>query len=239
LSIKHLREELEEKNKNLENLVIHKMEELYEAQLATIVAISKLAESRDDDTGKHIERVSIHSKTLAELLLNNKNPAYRVDKTFCKNIYFSGSLHDIGKIAIPDDILLKPGKLTKDEFEIMKTHSHIGAENLKKVLEVYPNNSFIKMGVEIAQSHHERWNGLGYPEGLSMYQIPLSARIVALADVFDAICNKRPYKDAFSKDIALDYIKENLGIHFDPYLAELFLIHQKKFEIEQERFKEE
>lgn len=229
LTLKHFREELEEKNRDLEKQVIHKMEELYEAQLSTIFAISKLAESRDDDTGKHIERISAYSRTLAEFLLNVEDKNYKVDEIFCKNIYYSSSLHDIGKIAIPDNILLKPGKFTVEEYEVMKTHTTIGANNLKEVLEIYPSNTFITMGVEIAQNHHERWDGTGYPNRISETSIPLSARIVSIVDVYDALCSKRIYKKAFTREEALDYIKENSGIFFDPYLVEIFLANNDKF----------
>lgn len=230
LHLKQYREELEEKNKNLESQVINKMQEIYEAQLSTIFAISKLAESRDDDTGKHIERVSTYSKILAEFLLNSINNNYKIDEIFCKNIYYSSSLHDIGKIAIPDNVLLKTGKLDSREYEIIKTHTTIGANNLKEVLKMYPNNSFITMGVEIAQNHHEHWDGSGYPSGLKHEKIPLSARIVAIVDVYDALCSERVYKKALSHEDALSFIKEKSGIYFDPYLVDIFISHSNIFE---------
>jgi len=230
LTLKYFREELEEKNKNLENQVINKMQEIYEAQLSTIFAISKLAESRDDDTGKHIERVSAYSRALAELLGNSQMINYRVDDIFCKNIYYSSSLHDIGKVAIPDNILLKAGKLDPDEYEIIKTHTTIGANNLKEVLKAYPNNSFITMGVDIAENHHEHWDGSGYPKGIKEEQIPLSARIVSIVDVYDALCSERVYKKTLTHKEALDFIKEQSGLLFDPYLVDIFILHNGTFE---------
>lgn len=230
LTLNHYRVELEEKNRNLETQVINKMQEIYEAQLSTIFAISKLAESRDDDTGKHIERVSTYSKILAELLMNSEDINYKIDEIFCKNIYYSSSLHDIGKIAIPDNILLKSGKLDSYEYEIIKTHTAIGANNLKEVLKIYPNNSFIKMGVDIAENHHEHWDGSGYPKGKKMNEIPLSARIVSIVDVYDALRSERVYKKKFTHKEATDFIKEKSGIFFDSYLVDVFVRNNSMFE---------
>lgn len=230
LHLKHFREQLEEKNRNLEMEIIKKSEEIYEAQLATIFAISKLAESRDDDTGKHIERVSIYSKLISEFLINHNNKSYKVDQTFCQMIYYSAALHDIGKIAIPDKILLKPSRLNMEEYEEIKPHTVIGATQLEKVLKKYPSNSFIRMGVEIAKYHHERWDGSGYPHGIKGMEIPLSARIVAIADVYDAITSKRVYKEAQSHEEAIDFIVLNRGKFFDPLITDIFIKNSDMFE---------
>ena len=144
-------------------------------------------------------------------------------------MYKASPLHDIGKVGIPDSILLKPGKLTEEEFAIMKTHARIGYDTLAQVGSQYSGNSFLKLGMEITLGHHEKWNGSGYPQGLSGESIPLSARIMALADVYDALRSKRVYKEAFSHEKSAGIIREGWGSHFDPVLTDLFLRHEEEF----------
>lgn len=147
-----------------------------------------------------------------------------------ENIFFACSLHDIGKVGIPDVVLLKPGKLSPEEFEIMKKHSALGGDTLQTVHEKYPQNNFIRMGIDIARWHHERWDGQGYPDGLAGEMIPLSARIMSVVDVYDALRSKRPYKDAFPHKKALDIIKDGSGSQFDPVIIGAFVDIEKEFE---------
>jgi putative two-component system response regulator len=150
--------------------------------------------------------------------------AYRdiVDDAYAENISKASPLHDIGKVGIEDAILLKPGRLTNDEFEIMKTHVVIGYETLASVEKAYPENAFIKMGAEIARYHHEKWNGSGYMNGLKGEEIPLASRIMALSDVYDALRSKRVYKEGFTHERSFDIIAEGRGTHFDPVLVDIF-----------------
>ncbi len=166
----------------------------------TIFALAKLAESRDPETGAHLERVRSYCRVLARRL--QLKPKFRatLDNEYVQLIYDTSPLHDIGKVAIPDAILLKPGKLTEDEFDVMKTHTLRGAETLAAALAEFPHTAFLSMALDIAISHHEKYDGSGYPHGLAGEQIPLCGRIVALADVYDALTSKRVYKDAFDHE---------------------------------------
>lgn len=223
LSLKYMREQLIVRNIDLEKQVATKIGEIYEAQLAIIFAVSTLAESRDDDTGKHVNRVSAHSKKKAEYLITENNSLYQINKDFATTLYNSSTLHDIGKIAIPDTILLKPSKLSMEEFDIIKTHTTVGADKLREVLHKFPNIPFLSMSIEISNFHHEKWDGSGYPLGLIGFEIPLSARIVAIADVFDALVSKRVYKEAYSLEKAIEIMTKERGKHFDPFLLDIFL----------------
>ena len=229
--------ELEEKNAllkkhtdHLEELVEEKVKEISESQMATIYALVKAAELRDDDTGTHIERTSSYCRILAEKLLEAGMYPDIVYPDFAKNIERASPLHDIGKIGIEDAILLKPGKLTNDEFAIMKTHVTIGYETLGSVEASYHGNTFLKYGIEISRYHHEKWDGSGYMEGLKGEAIPLSARIMALSDVYDALRSKRVYKEPFSHEKSIGIITEGRGSHFDPNLTDVFLKHDLLFE---------
>lgn len=225
-----LQRELEKYNLKLGELVQEKVKEISQSQLATIVAMSKLAESRDDDTGHHIERTRTFCRILAQKLGENPRHQRVIDDSFNNNIYNSAPLHDIGKVGISDNILLKPGKLTPEEFEIMKTHAAIGADTLQVAHEQYPNNSFLRMGVFIARSHHEKYDGSGYPDGLAGEDIPLCARIMAVADVYDALRSVRPYKPAFSHEKSCEIIREGAGRHFDPDVFEAFTAVRGEFD---------
>lgn len=221
--------ELKKTNDSLQALVEAKVKEIADSQMATLVAISNLSEFRDDDTGRHVERTRTFCRILAEKLMENPRYAFHINNEFVRDIYHAAPLHDIGKIGIPDNILLKPGKLTPSEFEIMKTHTSIGAVTLQRVLNSYPNNSFIEMGMAITKFHHEKWNGTGYPDGLKGDEIPLSARIMALADVYDALRSKRPYKKEFSHEESVVFIREGIGIHFDAGIGKAFLSINEQF----------
>jgi len=194
-----------------------------------IFAMAKLAESRDKDTGAHLERMREYSRILAEEL--SKWPKYAdiIDGDYVQLIYVTSPLHDIGKVGIPDAVLLKPGKLTPAEFEIMKTHTVLGGETLRVVAKSRPDAQFLSMALEIALTHHERFDGHGYPDGLRGEDIPLCGRIVALADVYDALRSKRVYKAALDHLTARDTILAKRGKHFDPDIVRAFLNREKEF----------
>lgn len=229
-AMKEAEDELERYSKHLEEMVSDKVKEISEAQMATIFALVKLAESRDDDTGAHIERTASFCRLLAGKV--RELPQYQtvIDEDYLTTIYRASPLHDIGKVGISDLILLKPGKLTPDEFAVMKTHVEIGYQTLMTIDKRYQNNAFIQMGLDITRYHHEKWDGSGYMAELRGEQIPLSARIMALSDVYDALRSKRVYKTAFSHETSLAIIKEGRGKHFDPTLVDLFLANDKEFE---------
>ena len=222
IELHQLQQDLELRNESLNQTIFAQQQEISAAQLSTIVALAKLAESRDDDTGLHIDRVGSFSRRLAQAAQNHSNRNAELDDHYVEMIYHASALHDIGKVGIADAILQKPGKLNSDEFDIMKTHPTIGFQTLETIVKSYPNNQMVGMGSDIAKSHHEKWNGSGYPEGLSGEAIPVSARIVAIADVYDALRSKRPYKTPFSHQQAVDIILEGRGVHFDPELIRLF-----------------
>jgi putative two-component system response regulator len=223
-----LQNELEDNNLRLEERVAAQVKELLEAQLSTIYALARLAERRDDDTGKHVERVQALSRSLALIL--QKDSPYRdeIDERFVRTIYQAAALHDVGKVAIPDAVLLKPGKLSSEEFVIMKTHAQIGAETLEVVSRQHSNNFFLEMGIEVARSHHEKWDGWGYPQGLAGTAIPLSARIVAVADFFDAVSSDRVYRPAFTRDEVRVLVQKGAGQHFDGSIVGAFLLHEEE-----------
>ncbi|HYE03813.1 MAG TPA: HD domain-containing phosphohydrolase, partial [Phycisphaerales bacterium] len=192
-----------------------------ETREMALFALAKLAESRDNETGAHLERVREYSKALAKALQAAGHPG--VDDEFVRNIYLTSPLHDIGKVGIPDTVLLKPDRLSDREFAIMKQHTLIGAETIDAVLKINPEAAFLRMARDIALTHHEQWTGGGYPHGLRGEAIPLPGRIVALADVYDALTSKRVYKAAFSHEVAQRIIAESSGTQFDPALAPIFL----------------
>ncbi|MGR3310010.1 MAG: HD domain-containing phosphohydrolase [Candidatus Brocadiales bacterium] len=187
-----------------------------ETQLIVMLKMAQLAERRDPETGDHIDRIRFYSKVLAEGMRNFDDYKDIIDDNFVKAISEASPLHDIGKVGIPDGILLKPRGLTKEEFEVMKQHTTIGGN----ILEGPP---FLRMGKEIALWHHEKHNGGGYPHKLSGSEIPLCAKIVALTDVYDAFTSKRVYKEEFSHEKAVEYIKGEAGKHFDPGVVKAFL----------------
>lgn len=230
LDLRFLQKALQELNASLQQKVEEQVREISEAQLILITAMTKLVEARDDATGGHIERTRRLCRFVAERL--RAKPEYRgsVDEGFIENIYNASPLHDIGKVAIKDSILLKPGKLLPEEFEEMKKHTTIGKEYLGRALEKSPGNKYLKIGMEIAGNHHEKWDGSGYPMGLAGEAIPLSARIMALVDVYDALRSKRVYKDSFSQEKTVSIIAEGKGRHFDPGLVEVFLGNEKEFD---------
>lgn len=221
--------QLREANTYLETRVQEQVNTITAANLCTIFAMSKLAESKDPDTGAHLERLREYCRILAIHL--SKHPKYTavIDSEFIETIYASSPLHDIGKVGIPDHILLKPGKLTADEWKIMRQHTQIGAEALRQVVRKHPGNMLLHMGIEIAECHHEKWDGSGYPYGLKQEHIPLAARLIALADVYDALTSERCYKTAFSHTESKKIIVDGSGTHFDPTVVAAFLATESAF----------
>ena len=194
-----------------------------------IVSLSALAESRDNETGAHILRTQEYVKVLAEHMSQSPKHAELLTPNYIELLYKSAPLHDVGKVGIPDNVLLKPGKLTDEEFEIMKGHPQIGAEALSIAEKQLGSSSFLRVAKEISLTHHEKWNGTGYPNQLSGDDIPLSGRLMALADVYDALISKRVYKPAFTHEQAKAIILEGDGIHFDPEVVQAFLTVEDAF----------
>jgi putative two-component system response regulator len=223
------RRQIEEYNLHLERRVQDQVAEIASAQLATILALAKLSESRDLETGRHLERVREYCKILLERL--RQRPQYQalINSTYIDYLYLASMLHDIGKVGVPDIILLKSGRLTPEEYAVMKTHTRIGADTLKEVNRQFPGNNFIRIGIEVAESHHEKWDGSGYPHGLAGELIPLPGRVLALADVYDAMTSRRVYKDALSHEQSVAVIREERGRYFDPNVVDCFLEAQDEF----------
>ncbi len=194
-----------------------------------IFAMAKLAESRDPESGRHLERVRHYSRLLAQDLSGQPKFAPVVDASYVRLIYLTSPLHDIGKVAIPDSVLLKPGKLSDREFGIMKLHTVFGAETLTASLKEHPEANFLVMAKEIAETHHERFDGSGYPNGTRGEAIPLCGRIVAVADVYDALTSRRPYKAAFAHEVARSMILKDAGTHFDPDVVAAFERCEQQF----------
>jgi response regulator RpfG family c-di-GMP phosphodiesterase len=198
------------------------------AQHATIIALARLAEQRDNETGQHLERVAAYCRMLAENLRADGLHAGVITDAWIEDLERSSALHDIGKVGIPDSILLKPGKLTAEEWEIMKTHAELGGRTIESVLNEIGSQDFLVMGRDIAWCHHEKWDGSGYPRGMVGSEIPLSARILALADVYDALTSVRPYKAAWPHEEAVAWIKDRGGAHFDPDVVAAFMQSQSR-----------
>jgi putative two-component system response regulator len=230
LLLKSFRDQLARQNEILEEKIQDRTKQLNNLQDVTIVAMGALAESRDPETGNHIRRTQAYVKTLAKALA--KTPKYQavLQPDIITAMYKSAPLHDIGKVGISDDILFKPGRLTEEEFEEMKKHTVYGRDAIaaaERALGVADN--FLIFAKEIAYSHQEKWDGSGYPLGLSGEDIPLSARIMALSDVYDALISKRVYKPAFSHEKAKNIICEGRGSHFEPLLVDTFLTIAEDF----------
>ena len=194
-----------------------------------LFSLAKLAEVKDSETGEHLERMREYSKLLSEYIINETEYKGKLSPRFPDLLYMTSPLHDVGKIGVPDYILLKPGSLNDDEWKIMKEHPTIGAGTFLELLEKFPKTEFLRITRDIVWCHHERWDGSGYPRGLKGEEIPLSARIVALADVYDAVTMKRVYKAAMPHKVARGIILEGNGSHFDPMVVEAFLAVEDQF----------
>jgi putative two-component system response regulator len=235
LRLRELQSTVERQNRHLKELVEQQVREIAAGQMATIFALAKLADSRDNDTGAHLERVQVLCRILASEMSGHLKYRDTINDEYVNNIFYASPLHDIGKVSIPDSILLKEGKLTNEEYAVMKTHTTRGAETLELVREKYPCNGFISMGIDIARSHHERWDGRGYPNQLSGEEIPLSARIMAIADCYDALRSKRSYKPAYTHEETRDLIVRESGTQFDPEVVSVFLGTERTFKEVSER----
>ena len=230
LQLHRSREVMRQFNDQLKIQVADQVEEINRSQLAMIFALAKLSHTRDDDTGLHLERVQHLCRILARALATSPTFAETLTADYIECIFHASPLHDLGKVGIVDAILLKPGPLTSEEFEIMKTHTTIGAATLESVHKQYPKNEFIKMGIDIAKHHHEKWDGSGYPDGLDGETIPLSARIMALVDVYEALRARRPYKEPFPHEKSKAIIIDGREKHFDPRLVDSFIEIDDQFD---------
>lgn len=199
------------------------MKELTRYHDEMVMGFATLIESRDSSTGGHVKRTTQYVKLLAEGLKNRGYYAEILTKDYMENLLKAAPMHDVGKIAVPDAILQKPGRLTPEEFELMKLHAQKGGEIIQESFSRMGNEEFLEMACEIARHHHEKWNGKGYPDGLKRKEIPLCARIMAIADVFDAVSADRCYRKALPLDTCFEIIQEGSGQDFDPILAEIFL----------------
>ncbi len=229
---------LKKRNDHLNDLVIERTQELFQSRSATIEALASLAETRDKETGSHIQRTKHYIKHLAELLRETSPLQWEFSDDTIQLFFDCAPMHDVGKVGIPDTILLKPGRLTEEEFEIMKTHTVLGYETLTQAEKHIGTNTFLGLGAEIAYTHHEKWDGSGYPRGLVGEEIPVSGRLMAIVDVYDALSCKRVYKDAMSPDQVLAIMSAGMGTHFDPNILEVFLRHEESFRVIAERFPE-
>ncbi|PKL51125.1 MAG: two-component system response regulator [Candidatus Riflebacteria bacterium HGW-Riflebacteria-2] len=219
-------------NRILERKVRERTLELMQTRDVAILAITSLAETRDNETGEHIKRTQHYIRLLAQHMKKNPRFSKYLDDETIELLYKSAPLHDVGKIGIRDSILLKPGPLTSDEFTVMKTHTTIGRDTINKSIDeinLESVSSFLQIGREIASSHHEKWDGSGYPLGLLGDDIPFSGRLMAICDVYDALISKRVYKDAFPHEKAVEIILEGRGKHFDPDLVDAFIELKSKF----------
>jgi len=237
LSLKASSDFLRDKADFLESEVARRTREVMAIQDVTILAMASLAETRDSDTGNHIRRTQFYVTVLAEKLRHHPRFAWYLTEQNISMLFKSAPLHDIGKVGIPDRILLKPGRFTPEEFEIMKTHTTLGREAIEHAERALGTEvEFLKMAKEIALSHQEKWDGSGYPEGLSGDAIPVSARLMAVVDVYDALISRRVYKDGMPHEKAVAIMVEGRGSHFDPDMIDAFLELESEFRAIAERY---
>ena len=205
---------------NMENPLFQKLS-AYNKEM--VMGFATLVENRDGNTGGHIRRTTTYVEMLAKELKDRGLYKDELTEDYIKNLVMAAPMHDVGKIAIPDAILQKPGKLTAEEFDVMKTHAAKGGEIIKETFKSMGDDEYEKIAYQVARFHHEKWNGKGYPDGLSRKEIPLCARIMAVADVFDAVSAKRCYRDAMPLEQCFSIIEDGSGQDFDPYIADVFL----------------
>lgn len=255
LQLASMTEQLRERNEDLERLVrertrkvleqseelAYRDQELILAQSATITAFCSLAEARDNETGNHIRRTQNYVKALAERLSHHPRFSEALTPDYIQLLYKSAPLHDVGKVGVPDAILLKPGKLNAEEWAIMRQHTEYGRAAIAQA-EMHlgdASTSFLRCAREIAYGHHERWDGTGYPQGLAGDEIPLSARLMAVADVYDALISRRVYKPAFSHELAIAMMSEQRDRHFDPDILDTLLAMTDAFQDIARRYNDE
>jgi putative two-component system response regulator len=228
---------LVDQNAFLESEVERRTREVMAIQDVTILTMASLAETRDSDTGNHIRRTQFYVKALAEKLKDHPRFTATLTDSYINLLFKSAPLHDIGKVGIPDRILLKPGRFTPDEFEIMKSHTTLGRDAIQHAEDSLGMNvEFLQMAKEMAYYHQEKWNGAGYPEGIGGDHIPLSARLMAVADVYDALISRRVYKDGMPHEKAVSIIINGRGNHFDPDIVDAFVELQDDFKAIAARF---
>ncbi|KMN34968.1 chemotaxis protein CheY [Chromobacterium sp. LK1] len=237
LKLKAATDLLEDKASLLQGEVENRIREVQKVQDITILALASLAEVRDQETGNHLRRTQSYVRALCQQLRDHPRFQAALDDETINDLFKSAPLHDIGKVGIPDQILLKPGKLTPEEFEIVKTHTTLGRDTIAAAeLLLDAPSSFLRHAREIAYSHQEKWDGSGYPQGLAGSDIPVSARLMAVADVYDALISRRPYKAALSHEQAVAIIQEGSGSHFDPDVVSAFLAISDTFRAIAERY---
>jgi len=237
LALKAAADFLQDRNQYLLAEVARRTGQVQIIQDVTIMAMASLAETRDNATGNHIRRTQHYVRALATKLNEMPRYASEFDEETIASLFKSAPLHDIGKVGIPDAILLKPEKLTPAEFDIMKTHTVLGRDTILAAEKLIgAPSSFLRHAREIALSHQEKWDGSGYPEGLAGDAIPISARLMALADVYDALISRRVYKAPFRHDVAVGLIREGRGAHFDPHICDAFLEITEEFRAIASRF---
>lgn len=207
------------------------LKELSHYYCETVIGFANLVENRDNNTGGHIRRTAKYVELITEELKRKGIYKDILTRDYVDNLINAAPMHDIGKISVPDAVLQKPGKLTDEEFEIMKTHSAVGGRIIRETFGKFGNEEYCRIAYEVARYHHEKWNGKGYPEGLKSTEIPVCARIMAVADVFDAVSAKRCYRDAMPLNKCFDIIKNGIGTDFDPLVAQAFLDMRYKVEI--------
>jgi len=230
LTVRNARQFLKDQNLYLENIVQQRTREVVQMQDATILAMASLAETRDNETGNHIRRTQHYVAALARQLADHPRFASLLTEQNIDLLFKSAPLHDIGKVGVPDNILLKPGKLTAEEFDVMKLHTVYGRDTIATVEQnLGATSTFLIFAREIAYSHQEKWDGSGYPDGLEGDAIPASARLMAVADVYDALISKRVYKPAFSHEEAMDIMKRGRGTHFDPDILDACIAIEHRF----------
>lgn len=222
------KKELEVYNTNLQQAVKKKTRTVFELQNVVLKTVAELVEFRDDITGRHIERTQNYLYILLKNLLKSGVYVDEISSWDINLLLLSAQLHDVGKIAIKDNILLKPARLTSSEFDEIKKHTVIGSDIIRKIAASTKESAFLKHAEIFAASHHEKWDGTGYPAGLKGYAIPLQGRLMAIIDVYDALTNERPYKKAIPHEEALEIIKSEIGTHFDPQVASVFLEYEKE-----------
>ena len=237
LALKAHADFLRDKSDFLENEVTRRTREVMAIQDVTILAMASLAETRDSDTGNHIRRTQFYVKALAEHLRNHPRFAASLNESTIQMLFKSAPLHDIGKVGIPDRILLKPGRFDAHEFEVMKTHTTLGRDAIAHAeKQLGMQVDFLSMAKEIALSHQEKWDGTGYPQGLAGDAIPMSARLMAVADVYDALISRRVYKEGMPHAQAVGIIAQGRGSHFDPDIADAFVALRDEFYAIAQRF---
>jgi putative two-component system response regulator len=234
----HLQLELHRYRHHLETLVEEKTEELRQINRKleqrdkiTLDLLAMASDMRDHDTGEHIDRTTGYARIIVEALVKNPVEGYTLTDGKAADIIDAMKLHDLGKIGMPDSVLLKPGRLTDEEFQVIKSHPVYGAKMLETALAHQKDDSLLREAFEIVYCHHEKWDGTGYPRGLKGTDIPIGARVAAIADVFDALTSVRPYKRAFSPREAFDILYRDSGTHFDPYLVEIVRASENEFEL--------